>query len=186
MHSRYVSCPLSKAEITEKKTGIWIRKKHSRQKGERLLRGSKSLFTLPSQKVLFALDFRKQHVPFMFGSWPWLSCIQFSRLALEYLVLNLQTSPRTQSRYGVKINCPRKQTAGHSGGSTWLGTLLSFSEDLVQAWGYVVGPGGGAVVPLQVITWEHGPGREETEQRQEERRRKGRREEKKMQKLSGD
>lgn len=48
--------------------------------------------------------------------------------------------------------------ARRSGGGVDFGAVLSSAQDLVQSSGHVVGPGGGAVVPLQVFAWERRPG----------------------------
>lgn len=49
-----------------------------------------------------------------------------------------------------------------SGGSAQFGPLVSFAQDLVQAGGHVVRPGGRTIVPLQVFTWDPVPAQQRT------------------------
>lgn len=69
----------------------------------------------------------------------------------------------------------RKRGPAHrSGGGVDFGTVLSPAQDLVQSSGHVVGPGGGAVVPLQVFAWERRPGARGEDDEEEEEAGKGR------------
>lgn len=45
------------------------------------------------------------------------------------------------------------QSKHRSGGAANFSALLSSAQDLVQTSGHEVGPGGRAVVPLQVLAW---------------------------------
>lgn len=99
---------------------------------------------------------------------------------LLFFLINSPTitgSPTRTSRYG-EVSCiegkkrrkkERKRGPAHrSGGGVDFGTVLSPAQDLVQSSGHVVGPGGGAVVPLQVFAWERRPGARGEEDEEEE------------------